>query len=239
MVFEEKFFVGYRDIDKSCNIKNSSILNIFEDIAGLHARTVGEGLYQADTTWFVTGYKVKILKRPKYSEHVKVLTWGTEIKNVSASREFEIRNEKNELLVIGLSNWAHINTKTKELEKVSDELIEGYQLEKTRTNFNEFKIKRINTIGNELCRKEFFIDWNWIDTNDHLNNIFYLDIAEMALPDELMKNNDFSSFEIIYKKEVKYKDIIQSIVVCNGNDYFVTLQNKENGEIHAIIKLKK
>ena len=33
MVVKEQFYVGYRDVDTLLKIKNSAILNIFEDIA--------------------------------------------------------------------------------------------------------------------------------------------------------------------------------------------------------------
>ena len=33
MIVEDKFYVGYRDVDTNLKIKNSAILNFFEDIA--------------------------------------------------------------------------------------------------------------------------------------------------------------------------------------------------------------
>ena len=44
MIFSEKFYIGYRDIDSNLKIKNSAILNFFEDISGMHATQAGEGL---------------------------------------------------------------------------------------------------------------------------------------------------------------------------------------------------
>lgn len=66
MIFKDRFYIGYRDIDTNLKIKNSAILNIFEDIAGMHAAEAGEGLKDSNTTWLLTGYKVNILKQPEH-----------------------------------------------------------------------------------------------------------------------------------------------------------------------------
>lgn len=239
MVFEDKFYIGYRDIDKNLNIKNSAILNIFEDIAGMHAGYAGEGLNEVDTTWLLTGYKVNIIKRPRYGEKVNVYTWGTEIKNITASREFEIRNKNGELLIAGLSNWVHINLKTKKLEKISQELIDAYEIENSKTNFNELKLKKLNEPEKFLYNKSYTIDLNWIDLNNHMNNIYYLDLADMVLPEEIREQKEYKSFEIMYKKEIKYGDTINCLYEENENSYIIVIKNEDMSELHAIIKLNK
>ena len=239
MIFKDKFYIGYRDIDANLKIKNSAILNIFEDIAGMHADYAGEGLKESDTTWILTGYKVKILKKLEYGEKVDALTWGTEIKNITASREFEIRSNTGEILVEGLSNWVHINLKTKKIEKVSFQLIDAYELEQNETNFGELKLKKIEEPINYLYDKTFTIDWNWIDANNHMNNIYYLEVAEMTLPDEIRRKNDYSGFEIMYKKEVKYGEIIKCLYTETESSYIVAIKNEDLSELHAIVKLNK
>ena len=195
MIVEDKFYVGYRDVDTNLNIKNSAILNLFEDIAGIHAAQVGEGATKTGTTWLLIGYKVKVFKRPVHGQKVNVITWGTEIKGITAAREFEIRSiDTDELLIAGLSNWAHINVKDKKLERVSDELAAAYRMEKDKTNFNETRLKKLVEPESYSYEKELYIDWNWIDANNHMNNIFYMDLVDIVLPDEISKNNEFNYF---------------------------------------------
>lgn len=238
MIFSEKFYIGYRDIDSNLKIKNSAILNIFEDISGMHATQAGEGLKTSETTWLLTGYKVNIIKRPEYGDKVNVYTWGTEIKNITASREFEIKSEAGELLITGISNWVHINLKSKKIEKVTDQLIDAYQLEPEKTNFNERKLKKLKEPETYLNCIDYKIDLNWIDVNNHMNNIYYLELADMILPEEIRKSNNCSNFEIMYKKEIKYGDIIKCYYAeLENTSYVVTLKNAETGEICAIIKL--
>ena len=77
---------------------------------------------------------------------------------------------------------------------------------------------------------DYKIDLNWIDVNNHMNNIYYLELADMILPEEVRKSNNCSNFEIMYKKEIKYGEL-------ENTSYVVTLKNAETGEICAIIKL--
>lgn len=237
MTVTDKFYIGYRDVDANLKIKNSAILNIFEDIAGMHANLIGEGIKQGETTWLLTGYKVKIFKRPEYGDKVCAETWGTEIKSITASREFEIRSESGELLIIGLSNWVHINIKSKKIEKVSETIANAYQIEPEKTNFNETKLDKLKSPEAFEYEKEYTIDWNWIDANDHMNNIFYMDLADIVLPDEISKENVFTSFEIMYKKEIKYKDKVKCLYTEAEEGSTIVLKNLENDEIHSIIKL--
>lgn len=237
MIVSDKFYIGYRDIDTNLKITNTAILNIFEDIAGMHAKIAGEDLKTSNTTWILISYKVNVFKRPEFEDRVTVYTWPTEMRNITASREFEIRNQKEEVLITGLSNWAHIDLNTKKLFKVSQELIDGYDIENNKTNFNEKKLKKLVEPLNYLYEKEYEVDWNWIDANEHMNNIYYMELAQMVLPEEIRKTVDFTSFEIMYKKEIKYKDKIRCFVGKDDNSYIVTFKNEDLSEIHAIIKL--
>ena len=239
MVVSDKFYIGYRDVDTNLKIKNSARLNVFEDIAGIHASQAGEGFRKTGTTWLLTGYKVKIFKRPVHGEKVDVSTWGTEIKNVMASREFEVRSESGELLIIGLSNWVHININEKKLERVSDELMEAYKLEPNKTNFNEKKLKKLSEPVCYEYEKDYYIDWNWIDANNHMNNIFYMDLADIVLPDEISQNNEFNYFEVMYKKEIKYKDVVKCCYSKNEEGCTIAIKSKENEDVHSIIKFYK
>ena len=80
------------------------------------------------------------IQQKKYQKNYQNKNYIKQVKNITASREFEIKSEAGELLITGISNWVHINLKSKKIEKVTDELIDAYQLEPEKTNFNERKL---------------------------------------------------------------------------------------------------
>lgn len=238
MIFKEQFYIGYRDVDANYKIKNSSILNIFQDIAGMHSNEATKKHKNLQSTWVLTGYKVNIIKNPKYGEKLNVDTWATEIKNIASSREFEIRNKQGELVITGISNWVHLNLETKKFEKVSQELADAYGLEPDKTNYDEPKLKKINEPEEYKYEKEFTVNWNWIDVNQHMSNIYYLDIVDMMLSDEDRKQ-EFSSFEVSYKKEIKYKDKVKCFYAEEEDSKIITIKSEDLSVVHAIVKLNK
>lgn len=234
MVVTQNFFVGFRDVDINSKMKNSSILNVFQEVAGIHSIEIGKKFNGLDSTWILTGYKVNIIKRPVYGDNIEVSTWGTEIKSVTAVREFEIKNSSGELLVTGISNWAHLSNNR--LAKVPEETVKAYGLEPDHTNYNELKLKKISEPEKYSIEKEYMVDWNWIDVNRHMNNIYYMDLAEMIIPEE-HKLDTCESFEVSYKKEVKYGEKVKFYYSDDNDSKIIVVKNEDLTDVCAIIKL--
>lgn len=238
MIVSKDFYIGYRDVDCNLKMKNNSILDLFQEMAGIHGAKCGQQSGTIATAWVLTAYKVNIIKRPSYGETVCAITWGREIKGITACREFEIRNKDNELLVAATSNWAHVNVADKKLVKIDEEIAKKYEVELERTNFNELRLKKLFEPENYLYEKEYYVDWNWIDVNHHMNNTYYSLIAEMTLPEEIKIKNEYSGLEIMYKKEIKYKEKVKCLYAKTEDAYVVTIKNEDLSQLHAIVKLK-
>jgi len=239
MVVSQKFYIGYRDVDCNLKIKNSSILDLFQEMAGIHGSMCGQGSGISNTAWVLTAYKVRILKKPVYGETIEAVTWGREIKGIVACREFELRNDGGELLVLATSNWAHVNIEDKKLVKIDENIAKKYEVEPDKTNFDEMKLKKLVEPDNYEYVKEYDVDWDWIDCNHHMNNTYYAVAAEMTLPEEIKIKNEYSGLEIMCKKEIKYKDKIKCLYKETEDAYVVTIKNEDLSELHAIVKLKK
>jgi acyl-ACP thioesterase len=239
MVVSQNFYIGYRDVDCNLNMKNNAILDLFQEMAGIHASMCGQGTGCIETAWVLTGYKVNILKRPVYGETVEAITWARDIKGITSCREFELKNKEGELLVCAVSNWAHVNIADKKLVKIDEQVANAYGLEPDKTNFEELRLKKLVEPDNYEYTKEYIVDWDWIDCNHHMNNTYYVVAAEMMLPDEVKFKNEYSGFEIMYKKEIKYKEKIKCLYTELEDSHLITIKNEDLSQVHAIVKLKK
>ena len=77
MFVEHNFFVGLEDIDFNNNLKIKSLLGFLEDVGGIHSNIVGYGLLDIPVkkrSWILINWKVKIFKRPRYAENLKIIT---------------------------------------------------------------------------------------------------------------------------------------------------------------------
>ena len=239
MVVKHEYFVGYQYVDTDFKIKNSALLSMFEDLACIHGACAGEDIRSAPTVWLLTAYKVKVLKRPEYAERVTASTWSRGMRGVFAFREFEIRNSSGELLVCALSEWAHVFKADGKPARVTPELEEMYESEPEHSNFGGERIKicRSAEIGEHTF--SFSALHNLMDVNRHMNNVHYIEQAELALPEELLPKLSEFGFEIYYRKEIKYGDRINCFYAADEGSHNVFIRS-ENGEtLHAQVKFIK
>jgi len=233
MLVTKTFFVDFRSVDADLRITNTGILNMFEDIACLHAQRLGEDISKTDLRWLLTGYRVRFVRRPVYGEEVEVTTWSKDYKNVTATREFEIRDGSGSLIVIGWSQWARVNIKTKELVRLTDEYMVPYQSEPERTNFG--KPARVSEPAVYMSEQSLLIDWRWMDNNCHMHNSYYLDAAEHTLPEAVRKSIADCDFDVVYKQEIP-RDTAARFLLTEGEDgWTVTIKNEDLSVLHAII----
>lgn len=233
MVLKEKFYVGYSDTNHNLELSDSAILKMFEDIATMHSEMAGDSMKTTDIRWFLTAYDVRIYKRPVLDEWVECCTWSHDMRGFLASREFEIYTQDGELAVVGSSNWARIDTATGRLERVTPEIGERYGTEKDRTNFDGPWLAKLKEAEAYQTEKEYYIDRNFIDANNHMNNVCYLDLVKCILPDDVYKK-ELHRFEIMYRKAVAYGATVKCCYGTTDDGYMVAV--KCDDELMAIVK---
>ena len=234
MIVKHDFFVGFRDVDANSNMKNSAILNMFQNIACIHSIEIGRKFKGLASTWILTGYKVDIIKRPVYGEIVTASTWVREMKNIMATREFEIRDKDGNVMVTAISNWAHMSNNR--LTKVPEGNEEAYGIEPSVANYEETRLKKIIEPEQYMLEREHTVNWDWIDVNYHMNNIYYMDIVDIIMP-ESCRNSLCNSFEITYKKEVKCGETLKCFYAEQDGSKWVVVKSADLSCVHTIIKL--
>ncbi len=239
MIFECDFKSGVKDIGKNNLIKNKSILEMFENIGGYHSDLAGFGANDIQTTklaWILLGWKLQVIKRPKYGQAIHVKTWGRDLSRIHTYRDFEMYNEKGELSAIATSKWALLNIETNKLTKLTDEIMGHYELEDNSV-FQDRQLEKIelpDTYSNEI---EYKITRRDIDINGHMHNLYYLDIAYEALPEDVYQMRPFNEVQIQYKKEIKLGDIVKCQYIFFNGKHTISIYSNDKNILHAIITL--
>ena len=237
MIFTIETTVGYSQVNARLELTNDSILKIFEDIACFHGNLAGENVLNSKTAWILTGYLVKVIRRPKYSEKIKVCTWARVIHGITSVREFEILDEEGSRCVIASSGWAHINIEDKSLTRVTPELVKAYDAEPDHKAFEEVGVPKLFAPDNMTKSSDFLNSRNLTDIHHHLNNVKYLELAYMAIPDYAMYINEPNEFIINFRKQLPLGSVAESFYAKEDDSLYVVLKNKETGDICATIKL--
>ena len=72
----------------------------------------------------------------------------------------------------------------------------------------------------------------------HVNNLYYLDFAYDALPENLW-DKPFNNLEILYKKQIKLGDTIKCFYTYDeiNNYHIVTIKSEDLQTVHSIVKI--
>lgn len=237
-MISEKFYVGYSEINKDFELSNVALLNMFQDTTTIHGKIANDSLKTQDGAWFLTAYKVKINKRPEYENYVNISTWSRGIKGFLASREFEIRDEEGNLQVSAISNWVRINKKTQKIERISQDVIDAYETE-DMSNFDSEWISKLSECEKIDFEITFTANRNYIDVHKHMNNVSYMKLAELVLPEEVYNQHEALEFEIMYKKAIKCDETVKCQFTETEEFYNITVKSLDLSELKAIIRLYK
>lgn len=237
--YSKEEIIKYLDVDKNNKLTNRAIVNFMQNVAADHAGSLGDGLGDKErthTAWLLLNWKIKVLSRPRCEEKLQISTWAREMEKCFSWRDFEIYNGEK-LVAIATSKWVYVNSDTEKLVRVSPELKDKYSLNSKKV-FQE-KINEKLTEPEEMkVTYEETIGRTKIDTNNHLNNLYYLDFAIESLPEEVYENCTFDDIEIMYKKEIKYKEKIKCLYKFENNEHIIAIKSEDLKLLHAIIKLK-
>jgi len=238
MIFVQEFKMTLEDIDKNGFITNKAILRYFENTAVYHSDSVGSGMKGVETTgqtWIVLDWRVKVLKRVKYGENLKVKTWSRGIAKFFAFRDYELLDETGEVLAIGTSRWILRDITNHKMLLLNEELMAAYQSESRQVLPEEdfSKIEVPSDFSKELSYTAMRRD---IDFNRHMHNLYHFDLAYETLPDDIYENSTFDNFKVTYKKEIKLGEKIKCQYTYISDKNTVVISNIENN-INSIIQL--
>ena len=241
MFVEHEFYTGLSDVNLNRELMNTNLLRHLEDVAGMHSEIAGSGytdIERTRKTWVLLAWKVEVKKRPLMNDTLKVKTWSRCIEKIYAYRDFEVRNQYDELVAIASSKWLYIDIDIGKFIKIPEDVILSYKQEPLQV-FEEKDLGKLKEPNTKVINKiDFKITRNMIDVNMHLHNTYYLDIAKEVLPEEIALKNEFNNFEIMYKKEIKLGENVKAIYTKEDEYNYIIIKNEDESILHAIIKLK-
>ncbi len=235
-IYEYRTKIRYNEIDENNQLSDKGLLNILSEAAGLHSQEVGYGLNSIEDTnctWMILYWKIKIFKRPKWSTELIVKTWGREFSKIYTWRDYEVYSKEGEKIAISSTQWVSIDTQKGSLRKITDKVRNDYGIVE-KSIFEEPLVGKLQEPENLEKIYEYTAKRRDIDTNNHVNNINYLDFAYDALPKEI--NVNFSNIEIYYKKQIKLGEDIACFYKKENDSHIVAIKSIDGNTLHVILK---
>lgn len=206
----EEFKIASYQMDEKGNATLTSLAGLFQEMAGNHANANGFGFNQMIKNghiWVLTRLKIEIRKFPVWGEKINVSTWVVNREKFFSRRDFQIHNQKNELLVSATSGWMLLDFSTKR-----PKLVDGIEMdipmhpEKLAING---ELPKIESVGISDVKTDYEVRYSDLHIANHVNNVMYTRILLDSYSYDWRKSKVPKSFEINYLAEAKYADELE------------------------------
>ena len=241
MIVEHEYDIKLSEIGKTNKITNKAILACLEDIGAIHSNIAKLGILdipKTHLTWVLLEWKLKIIRRPNYTEKMRIRTWSRDSVKFYAYRDFEIYDEKQNLIGIATSKWVLVNTETAKLVKVDEKILKKYEPELEKSVFGDETIEKLKEPEQYIIETEYKVKKSDIDVNHHMHNLNYIELAVEVLPEDIFQKEEFNYVRITYKKEIKLGDTVKCKYAYQDEKHIVAIKSEDDKTLHAIIELK-
>lgn len=173
-MYTRKLFVFPSDVSCDGKLKLRSLLNYFQDTAGLAVQNI-EGttseLLSRGYAWVLTRYEIAIKKFPSLDEEFSITTYHDPSHGYNTLRNFHVKQNDNEIIT-AKSSWLLLDVKAKRPVKPAAHLPEiiSRDTEKISQDFRE--IPEPNEI---ISSVNFPVKFHDLDYNAHVNNAAYFE----------------------------------------------------------------
>lgn len=220
-MYSFKSRVKYSEVDKEGFLSLEGMMNYFQDCSALHSEDLGVGIdYQKanNFTWMIITWHVQIFRKPKYSEEITIGTWPYSFKSIKGGRHYILLDSEGNTLARANSEWVLIDTKENKIAKIPDEVRAAYPTEDAM-DMGPIR-KKISIEEGLMLNDKILVTPFFLDTNDHVNNVKYLSVAEGYV------DRDYNEFRVEYKNQAFLHD---EICVYRGTLYNqIVLKNQKN-----------
>ena len=234
MIYQFDSRVRYSEVDENRRITLLSILNYFQDCSSFHSEKIGFGidyLKEKQCAWVLSSWQIVLGELPVFGQEITVQTWPYSFKGFLGERNFCIRDEKGEKLAWANTLWTYVDLKTGHPTRVPKEEQEAYVLhEKLDMDYAPRKI----LLPEETQPQESFtVQKHHLDTNHHVNNCQYVQMALEVLPRDIL----VSQVRVDYKKSAVLGDKIFPETAQKKDRVIVRLCD-EDRKPYAVIEFK-
>lgn len=228
--------IRYSETDETGRLSILGIINYMQDTSTFQSedRRVGVSYMEANhKAWLLSSWQIIIERRPMLGENVSISTWPTSRKGIYGLRDFQIKDSRGESLVRANSVWFLYDTENNVPLRVQDEDLAPYGEEGEQQKLPPAPRKIL--IPEEFEEGEaILVTRHHLDTNHHVNNAVYVDMAREAIPSGL----EICEIRAEYKKAALLGDRMIPRVTKNEDNAWTVVLTDPAGEVKAVVWLR-
>lgn len=225
--------IRFSEIDHKKKLTLPGIINYFQDCTTFQSEFLGLGvdyLSKCQRAWVLSAWQVEILRYPEIMEEVSVHTWASGFKRMTGDRNFCMEDKGGKTLARANSLWVYMDLAKGRPAKPSEDELALYGIGEP---LDMEQMNRKISLPKEMETKEAFVVKRYhIDTNEHMNNGQYV---QMAL--EFIEEMEVKRLRAEYKNSAVYGDVIVPRVGKEEERTVVELCG-ETGKLYAVVEVR-
>ena len=230
--YEFHSHVRYSECGEDGRLSLKAVVDYFQDTATFQGEHLGIGvgyLKKQNIAWILTSWQIITDHFPKLAEPVTAQTWAYDFKNFYGLRNLVLLDGEGRKAAWANSVWVLMDMKRMRPVKVPPLLLEKYGSdEPLEMQYAPRKIKEPET-GEEMT--PFAVVKTHLDTNHHVNNGQYIEMARTYLPEKF----DLYETRVEYKAQAHLGDLICP-KVCTEDGVVTVLLRDEEGRSYCVVR---
>lgn len=198
-------------VDFQFRVTMAALGDILLTTAGLNADDNGFGLrrlHDMNSAWVLSRMAIEMTRFPEQYETIQVETWVEEVGRANTTRNFCIRDEKNEIIGNACSVWVFFDMTTRRAKDL--QTLDGiHDFASGELGKIEKPIKLHAVDGEEF--DGFKVKYSDIDINGHVNSIRYIQWISDCFTLNCYRKKQVKRFEINYMTEMLFDDYVDIV----------------------------
>ena len=228
--------VAYSEIDPDCYMTPVSVVQRMQDCSVFHSDSIGRGpdVWLRETgAWIIISWQIKFFEYPFFGAPVTTETRAYSFKGMRGYRNFRLferTGDEEKLYAIANSEWVYFDFEKMRPIRVPEEESSGFG-EDPKLDM-EYKPRRIDIPTSGAVHKPPVpVTDTDIDTNHHMNNLRYIERAEVYLPNDAV----VKELRVEYVRQARLGDRLCPDVYYGDGRVTVDLRSDE-GEHFCIVE---
>jgi len=235
--FEKQFELRYFEMNKFGEASSATILTLLEETAADHCYSINHSLYDLEDQnigWVLLSGVMTMDRYPRYKEKIIIRTWLSSYSLVKGIRENLIYDEQGTIIGRAKGLWVFFDIKRRRPVQITDAIKEKWSFCKEES-INYDISRKIAAIDSATYIKEFNVNRFDVDTNEHVNNLRYLQWMIESIPSEIMDNYYLHSIDGRFVSEAQYGDTIISNTEpdLRNNSFAHAIKTQQNNKVCA------
>ncbi len=213
MKYIQDYLIHYYEIGQNKKLKPAVLISYLQDIAILNSTDVGISLddyANMNRGFMLLNWSLKIYSMPEFKQIITIITEPTTFKRFLANREYWVKDKNGNLLAEANSVWIFADTQTRKPCQIPDDIYLKFGI--SNDSYTKFdKLNQITAVNVGSIINSIQISNDDIDTNNHVNNIRYVEWALDSLPLDWINKNRITEINVNYKRELYFGDEVKLI----------------------------